>query len=286
MKKIIPILTLAAFCLAPACAKRRAATADEIPDSYGEVETPIRVDKEKANADKTVSDDPYGSEKLRAQNERSFGQKLFGLNRFQQIAPFSVFTKSPVGKLHLKKNASLIHRAGTDIGGFYCYYDTSAYAVQFAQKDRAVLVSAVEQYLSDFENKKLNKNAKKKETECVYGTAEAYEEYGIALANLNHAARPKVCFGYEFIKGNPYFMIYAKKSIDLKHVKRSDEDSNANQTIAQRYYFTKAQAKTLATFLSDSNIESLRKETSYDEVSDDYHDEYDNQTQADGEKSE
>ncbi|MDE6068667.1 MAG: hypothetical protein K2F89_06925, partial [Treponemataceae bacterium] len=144
MKKIIPILTLAAFCLAPACAKRRAATTDAIPDSYDEVETTIPVDKEKKSAKKNVSDDPYDKEKLRPKAERNFGQKLFGLNRFQQIAPFSVFAKSSVGKLHLKKHGSLIHRAGTDIGGFYCYYDTSAYAVQFAQPARAVLVSAVE----------------------------------------------------------------------------------------------------------------------------------------------
>lgn len=286
MKKIIPILTLAAVCLAPACAKRRAATAEAIPDSYDEVETTIPVDKEKKSAKKNVSDDPYDKEKLRPKAERNFGQKLFGLNRFQQIAPFSVFAKSSVGKLHLKKNGSLIHRAGTDIGGFYCYYDTSAYAVQFAQPARAVLVSAVEQYLSDFENKKLNKNAKKKDTESIYGTAEAYEEYGIALANLNHAARPKVCFGYEFIKGNPYFMIYAKKAKDLKYIKRSGDDSNADSTIPQRYYFTKAQAKTLATFLSDSNIESLRKETSYDEVSDDYFDAYDNSNAENGDEVE
>lgn len=283
MKKIIPILALAAICIAPACAKRRAANASEMPDSYDEVETVIPVDKEKTNAKKAVSDDPYDKEKLRPQNDRSFGQKLFGLNRFQQIAPFSVFAKSSVGKLHLKKNGSLIHRAGTDIGGFYCYYDTSAYAVQFAQQARSVLVSAVEQYLSDFDNKKLDKNAKKKDTESVYGTAEAYEEYGIALANLNHAARPIVTFGYEFINGNPYFMIYAKKAKDIKYVHRSNDDSNADKTIPQRYYFTKAQAKTLATFLSDSNIESLRKETNYDEVSEDDFDSYDNSGAANGE---
>ena len=278
MKKIIPILALAAICLAPACAKRRAATADEMPDSYGDVETETTVysenDDTTQNAAQNEGDDPYGKEKLRPKNTRNFGEKFFGLARFQQIEPFSVFAKLPTGKLHLKKNASLIHRAGTDIGGFYCYYDTSAYAVQFAQPARAALVSAVEQYLSDFENKKLDKNAKKKNTEDIYGTAEAYEEYGIALANLNHAARPKVCFGYEFVKGNPYFMIYAKKAKDLKHIKRSGDASNADETIPQRYYFTKAQAKKLAEFLGDDNIESLRAGTSYDGVSEDDFDDY------------
>ena len=81
-------------------------------------------------------------------------------------------------------------------------------------------------------------------------------------------------------------MIYAKKAKDLKYVKRSGDDSNAEQTIAQRYYFTKAQAKTLATFLSDSNIESLRKETSYDEVSDDYFDAYENSDSENGDEVE
>lgn len=81
-------------------------------------------------------------------------------------------------------------------------------------------------------------------------------------------------------------MIYAKKAKDLKYIKRSGDDSNADSTIPQRYYFTKAQAKTLATFLSDSNIESLRKETSYDEVSDDYFDAYDNSNVENGDEVE
>lgn len=78
-------------------------------------------------------------------------------------------------------------------------------------------------------------------------------------------------------------MIYAKKAKDIKYVHRSNDDSNADKTIPQRYYFTKTQAKTLATFLSDSNIESLRKETSYDEVSEDDFDSYDNSSAANGE---
>ena len=269
MKKIIPFMAVAALAFSPLWAKERAKTASEIPDSYDEISSDEEIPSDEENLSDEGSgkeeDDPYSKEKLRPKNERNFGEKLFGLDRFQQVDRFSLFAKSSVGTLQLKKKASLIHREGTDIGGFYCYYDTSAYAVQFDRKARAALISAVNQYLDDFANKKLDRKAKQKRTESIYGTAEAYEEYGIATANLNHAARPKVCFGYEFIKGNPYFSIYAKKAKDLKYVKRSGDDIRIGETIPQRYYFTKAQATRLAEFLSDENIDSLCATTSYDE---------------------
>ena len=257
---------MAVLAFSPLQAKERATTAIEVPDSYDEISSDEITSEEEGGEESAEKDnDPYSKEKLRPKNERNFGEKLFGLNRFQQVDRFSLFAKSSVGTLHLKKKAALIHREGTDIGGFYCYYDTSAYAVQFDRKARASLISAVNQYLDDFANKKLDRRAKQKKTESVYGTAEAYEEYGVALANMNHAARPKVCFGYEFIKGNPYFSIYAKKAKDLKYVKRSGDDIRMGETIPQRYYFTKAQARQLAEFLSDENIDSLCAATQYNE---------------------
>lgn len=265
MKKMLTIMAAAAALAASPLWAKKAATV--VPDSYDEIAPDeFAEDGEETASDEEIGksgkdDDPYGKEKLRPKNERNFGEKLFGLGRFQQVDTFSLFAKSSVGTLHLKKKASLIHREGTDIGGFYCYYDTSAYAVQFDRKARAALVSAVKQYLDDFENKRLDRGAKQKRTEAVYGSAETYEEYGIALANMSHAARPKACFGYEFVKGSPYFSVYVKKAKDLKYVKRTGDDTRMGETIPQRYYFTRAQASRLAEFLSDENIDSLRSAT-------------------------
>lgn len=267
----------AALAASPIWAKKAAAVA---PDSYDEIAPDeVAEDGEETASDEEIGKsgkdgDPYGAEKMRPKGERNFGEKLLGLGRFRQVDSFSLFAKSSVGTLHLKKKASLIYREGTDIGGFYCYYDTSAYAVQLDRKARAALVSAVSQYLGDFEAKRLDRGAKQRRTEAVYGAAEVYEEYGIALANLSHAARAKACFGYEFIKGSPYFSIYVKKAKDMKYVKRTGDDTRMGETIPQRYYFTRAQATHLAEFLSDENIDSLRGADGEDAFSDVPPDEY------------
>ena len=267
MKKILTIMAAAAALAAsPLWAKKAAAVA---PDSYDEIEpAEFAEDGEESARDVAEDSDPYGKEKMRPKGERNFGEKLFGLGRFQQVDSFSLFVKSSVGTLHLRKKASLIYRDGTDIGGFYCYYDTSAFAVQLDRKARAALISAVAQYNDDFEAKRLDRGAKQRRTEAVYGASEVYEEYGIALANMNHAARAKACFGYEFVKGNPYFAIYVKKAKDLKYVKRTGDDTRMGETIPQRYYFTRAQAARLAEFLSDESIDSLRGADKDDAFSD------------------
>lgn len=272
MKKILLTLAIFAMVFSTPYSKTKKTTESDAPDSYNEEDvTAIKVEKKEKKS--AASSDPYNDKKMKPKAQRTFGQKLLGLNKFQEIESFSLYTKSDTGKMKLK-DGSLIHRAGTDIGGFYCYYDTSAYAVQFAQQARGVLVSAINQYIDDFNNKKLDKNSKTKNTQNIYGTAEAYEEYGIAAAMLKHYARPKMQFGYAFIKGHPYFMIYAPKTKDLSYEKKSDSDLNWENTIAQRYYFTIAQAKRLANFLSDENISALYEASIYADVKDGDFDSY------------
>ena len=256
MKRTLALIGAAALAFQPLWARKAAQVpADEYAeDAYSVQESDDDAELGTAGAE---SADPYSKEKLRPKGERSFAERLFGLGRFRQVDTFSLFVRSSVGTFHLRKKAQLIHREGTDIAGFYCYYDTSAFAVQMDRAARAALLSAVAMYKDDFEAKRLDRAAKQRRTEAVYGTTEVYEEYGMATANLSHAARAKACFGYEFVKGNPYFSIYVKKAKDLKYVKRSGDDPRMGESVPQRYYFTRAQASRLADFLSDENIASL-----------------------------
>lgn len=213
----------------------------------------------KAKKSKGNPDDPYDSEKMKGAGERSGVERAFNLNKFQKIEPFSLYAKNTFGKV-LQKKGHLIHRAGTDIGGFVCRYDTSSYALQFAKESRATVRAAVERYLRDFEEKALDKNAKK--TFRAYGQCDAYEDFGVLEGMMHDWSRPRVDLGYMFIKGNPYFCIRVPTHKNLNATTGNEYDKIRENVIEQRWYFTRAQSKHLAAFLSDANIDSLaEKET-------------------------
>ncbi|MBQ2207389.1 MAG: hypothetical protein II413_09290 [Treponema sp.] len=119
--------TLAATFIS--CASSKGITADAY-DTEEEQVTQIAVNP----SQKKLDGDHYSPEKLSGSN-RSFGQKLFNLNKYEKIDNFTLYAKPTLGGFGTRKG-SLIYREGTDIAGFECYYDSCAYAVQFAQAER------------------------------------------------------------------------------------------------------------------------------------------------------
>lgn len=269
MKTKISILAAFAISLLllalplPLCAET--VSKDVTSEHYEEYEEVVEKKKEpkKAKRAKGNPDDPYDSEKMRGKEERSGLERAFNLNKFQKIEPFTLYTKNTFGKV-VQKKCHLIHRAGTDIGGFVCRYDTSSYALQFAKEARTAVCAAVERYLCDFEEKALDKNAKK--TFRAYGQCDAYEDFGVLEGMMYDWSRPRVELGYMFIKGNPYFCIRVPTHKNLNATTRNEYDKMRENVIEQRWYFTRAQAKRLAAFLSDANIDSLAEKESVPET--------------------
>lgn len=240
--------TLAASFISCASSKQIAADAY---DTDEEQVTQIAVKP----SQKKLDGDHYSEEKLSGSN-RSFGQKLFNLNKYEKIDNFTLYAKPTLGGFGTRKG-SLIYREGTDIAGFECYYDSCAYAVQFAQAERNALISAFERYKKDFDEKKLKRKDSK--SRQAYGFVGGYEDFGNIEASMMYYCKPKVYFGYNFIDGNPYFCIYVKKAENLAVDQK--KEGGFKETIDQSYYFTKAQATVLTEFLSDENISALQGET-------------------------
>ena len=242
-------------------------------------ETKIKWNTKK-NREAAMQGDPYNKKKMIG--NRTFGDRLLNINKFTKIEAFSVFLRPTVGKLFSRK-AYLIYREGTDIAGFEMYYDSSAYALQFATAARSVVISAIQRYYQDFDEKRLDRSAKPKKTREVYGFCDAYEDYGIISGMMTNYSRPRVFFGYMFIKNTPYFTINVKKSKNLAYGdSQSEEAMIKSEVIEQTYFFTKAQAKKLMTFLDDANISALQTATTEDAV--EYAaDSYENSDQADAE---
>lgn len=234
---------------------------DSAKKSSDKKETKIKWNT-KANKEAAMSGDPYNQKKMRG--NRSFGERLLNTNKFTKMDPFSAYLKPTLGKLFLRKG-SLIYREGTDIGGFVMYYDSSAYALQFAQSARRVLCSAVESYYKDFDEKRLDRNGKASKTRGVYGFCEGYEDFGVVSGMMTNYSRPIVHFGYIFDKNTPYFTINVRRAKNLAVNEKTEEGSLKANTIEQTYYLTKAQAKKLSVFLSDENIGVLQMATTVEE---------------------
>ena len=247
-------LSAAALSLAAtfiSCASSKKIEADSYGEANEEQVTAISINAQQ----KKLDGDHYSPEKL-AGNDRSFGEKLFNLNKYTKLQNFSLYAKPVLGGLGTRKGV-LIYREGTDIAGFECYYDSCAYAVQFATAERKALIKAFEQYQKDFDEKKLDRKDSK--SRQAYGFVGGYEDFGNISASMQYYCKPKVYFGYNFVSAIPYFCIYVKKAENLAVDQK--KEGGFKETVDQSYYFTKAQAKVLCDFLSEENINSLREGT-------------------------
>ena len=217
----------------------------------------------KKNRLAAMQGDPYNKKKMIG--KRGFGERLLNINKFTKIEPCTAYLRLTIGGLVLRKG-HLIYREGTDVAGFEMYYDSSAYALQFATADRAAVIDAINRYFNDFDEKRLDRKANFKKTRAVYGFCNSYEDFGIISGMMTNFSKPKVYLGYTFVKHTPYFTINVRPAKNLAYEgDQSEEAMLKGTTIEQTYFFTKAQAKKLAAFLDDSNISSMQDETTEDE---------------------
>lgn len=236
-------------------------------DSYQDEEQVTNIAISKNTSSASSSSDPYSKEKIRG--NRSFGERLFNVNKYTKVKTSNLTITNTLGSPKVKKS-TFIYKPETDMGGILVHYDTSYYALYLAQRERNVLISAVKNYLADFENKNLDKKLKK--SDRVYGQVNGYEEFGIVEQMMTNCSKPKIYFGYRFLKNHPYFCIYSAKALNLA-VDQKDKGA-VKYSVDQKYYFTKAQAQELAEFLSDENIDSLASPAEKATVEDDTVDEY------------
>ncbi len=197
------------------------------------------------------AEDLYSDKKIHP-TDRNGLEKFLGTNRYEVLDEAGMYIKNLVGKVKAKKG-NFIYRRGTDVAGFRIYYDTTAYTVEMAEGPRKICCDAIDKYMDDFANKKLDKKAKAEKTRKTYGSAPGYQEYGVAINMMNYKAKPKFHFGYVFMKGNPYFVIHVEKAKNLALAGNATDLPNL-ETIPQNYYFTRAQAQKLKEFICEENI--------------------------------
>ncbi|MCR4579350.1 MAG: hypothetical protein K5681_03285 [Treponema sp.] len=162
----------------------------------------------------------------------------------------SVFTTGISGK-PVQKEAIIALNTEDGTAGFGSPYLAAYYIVQFDENGRKKLAKAVENYLSDFENKRLQRKGKNLYKQ--YGSVNAKLHWGALKSSTPNNGKGPVYFGYGFENQSPYFTISAFP------VKNDYYDvageSTTRESMNLKYYFTKAQAKELVNMLSDEKLQ-------------------------------
>lgn len=225
------------------------------PDSYvAEGETLPAIEE---NAD--VAAEPQQAKKAKKKKNAIEDFFTFG-NKDDYIIydNTTVFAKEITGMK--EKNAKMAIRYDNYMAGFGSYNSGLFYFVQFDKENRQILAKAIESYLSDFENKRLQR--KGKHTERAYGKINYRIDWGTISSSTPNNGQGEGYCGYEFHKGSPYFVI-SNYPFENNYYERSGGAAN-RESASLQYYFTRSQLKQLTDLLAEDVITKHIAENDYE----------------------
>ena len=222
-------------------------------------------DSQSVSSDTDVNLNKTANQKVNTnkKNEKNAFEKFFTFGNKDDIVygdEFSVFTPGTLGGIKQKK-ADFMIAPEKQTAGFGSSYMAAYYVVQMNEEARADFINAVNQYFSDFENKRLER--KGRNTFKKYGSIDVHLDWGTISSSTPNNADGKAMIGYEFIKNSPYFSI----SMYPMHNNHWDVvgDATSIESMSLKYYFTKAQALQFINSLEEDNIKKLLLGYSSDE---------------------
>ncbi|MBR5647082.1 MAG: hypothetical protein IKX23_10630 [Treponema sp.] len=230
--------------------------AEESSDSGKKAETSTKIVTKESK--KSVFKNPFG-------DFTSFGNK----DDYIKYETGSVFSKEVMGNLKEKETEILI-RKDNYMTGFESSYMSGYYIIQFNENARKKLAEAVDLYLSDFENKRLDR--KGSQTAKKYGKISYQLNWGTIKSSTPNNGRGTGYLGYEFVNGSPYFTISNFAFIN-DYYKIAGE-ATSRESLAVKYYFTKAQITHLVECMTDDvireRIAELQPSAGVTEAADEY----------------
>ena len=214
-------------------------------------------DSQSVSSDTDVNLNKTANQKVNTnkKNEKNAFEKFFTFGNKDDFVygdEFSVFTPGTLGGIKQKK-ADFMIAPEKQTAGFGSSYMAAYYVVQMNEEARADFINAVNQYFSDFENKRLER--KGRNTFKKYGSIDVHLDWGTISSSTPNNADGKAMIGYEFIKNSPYFSI----SMYPMHNNHWDVvgDATSIESMSLKYYFTKAQALQFINSLEEDNIKKL-----------------------------
>lgn len=232
--KILVAALLSAAVLFTSCQSSK--TANTTADVYD------TDDSDKTAISSSSSDNAMQQIQLQNKNKNAI-QSFFSFGNKDDYVRYdstTVFTKEITGGLK-EKDADVYIRTDDLRTGFGSYYLAAYYIIQFDENNRKKLENAVEKYLSDFENKKLNRKDRK--SEKTYGKIKYRLDWGSISSSTPNHGEGEGYLGYTFVKGSPYFTI-SNYPFNNDYYEVAG-DSTSRESLSLTYFFTKAQAKQL-----------------------------------------
>lgn len=227
---------------------------------------------------KTVDSDDYISEdassiesttvKVPSTKKSNFWDSFWGKDKYTEIGDATIYTTNAIFALENKDAVIAIQNKANTVG-FGSPYLASYYYVTFDDFNRNLLISDINKYLSDFEEKKLNRDDSK--SFKTYGSVNARLDWGTIKSSTPNYANAKVYVGYKFKGKSPYFTLTIYSTANQKFLK--GDDSAVEESLNLSYYMTKAQGKALSELLSDSYVANAINKINApvtSEVGDDY----------------
>ena len=248
MKKTkLLITTILLTSVLASCASNK--TTQTAADSYDSDLETIKIEKN------TNEEKPVKAKQPAAQTQkRTASDKLRDLVTFTHPTTFLRYDTTTLFTAELggikEKPAEILIRYEDRYVGWGSTYAAAYYMVLFDKDARKQLALAAESYLSDFENKRLQRNGK--HTERAYGKINYGLQWGATSATTPCNGKGEGYVGYEFVKNSPYFTI-RNYPFENEYFKRAGE-ATTRESMTLRYYFTRAQIKQLLELISEENI--------------------------------
>lgn len=189
--------------------------------------------------------------------EYSKDKSLFNGNtdKFILANPISCSTLNAIGQLKQTEGNLTVYQ-DKNLVGFGSPYLMTYYYLFTDKKTSDNFFNAVQSYLSDFNNKKLER--KNSKSIKKYGSMDVTLYWGQRQKSTPNNGTGKCSFGYKFIENSPYFTISLNAPVYNKY---SEIDFGADkESLKVTYYFTKAQVKELANYLTSNNIDYILSE--------------------------
>lgn len=138
-------------------------------------------------------------------------------------------------------------------------------SLYLSERTRVLLISAISKYMSDFENRVLER---KRGTDKVYGISETTVEWYI-FSSFTQTSRalPKMKIGYEFVDQAPYFTLTFPESDNVYY-----SDAGPNRIKKSTYiqiFFTRSQLAEFGEMLIQEYLESTLEEQNISRASSD-----------------
>ena len=236
---------LAAIACASCSSTKKAAEAAET-DSYGAPEAAVKIAP--APAAKTDTVVSGGKTLNLPKQDNWFARFVTGGQKDIEMDSSKISQLTMVGSLK-QEDATAIYNIESGRSGFSAMYQSAWTHLLFADVTRKSFSTSVQQYIADFEAKKLDR--KDASSYKIYGEYPVKIQWGTIPGMMSGYADTNVQFGYEFKNKSPYFSVTVWKTANAMEQNGTSEVPESN-TI--HFYMTKSQASQMADLLSDEKI--------------------------------